>query len=131
MTCPIHPDFSHYPVALFNVAAITRAYTFYSKSTDAARMAHTLTAIGLIVAIPTALTGWWDYSKIQDEKKKALVKTHAILNSIVICLAIYNWWMLRGSVNNTPTISNVVLGLVGLGLMGWSARLGSSVRSIH
>jgi hypothetical protein len=82
------------------------------------------------MSLPTVFTGLYDYKNIVDKKKKSLVKLHVILNTIVLSFSAFNWWVLQRTPGNIPTSRNAILGVIGLALMGYSAHIGSTIRSL-
>lgn len=135
MNVPTHPALVHVPVVLYPVSAILRALAFYTtvRAPGMFQWAHYFNAAALIATIPTALTGYAQYKKTDPRNTEArkLVMYHIALNTIVSLIGLYNFISIRKSGTYVPTKLNVILGLVGVALLGYSGHIGGRLVFEH
>lgn len=63
---PLHPPLTDIPVAAYTLAAVFDVISFFQgdgSGRDMARAATFVLIAGLVVSVPTALTGFWDWLK--------------------------------------------------------------------
>src|ERR1700737_113313 len=74
---PLHPLLTDLPIGSFNSAMALDLL----GGEDAAAGAQTLIGLGVLSALPTALTGLSDLSDVFDERDRAVGAAHALGNS--------------------------------------------------
>ncbi|MGI8689035.1 MAG: Rieske 2Fe-2S domain-containing protein [Thermomicrobiales bacterium] len=82
---PLHPVLTDIPIGAWTIAVMCDRVAAQRGSDEAAKMADTLTAIGVAAALPTALAGVADYSAI-DQSALSLGAAHGLLNSVGLIL---------------------------------------------
>jgi len=129
-TVPIHPALVHLPLVLFPLSAILRAIGWYTSYNvpGTYQWSHYLNIAGLLSSIPTALTGFAEYKAIpENSPAQATVQSHMLMNTVVVCIALYNWWSIKNSYDYVPSQTNVLLGLVGIAIIFFSGHLGGKL----
>lgn len=150
---PIHPATVHFPIAFLSLAwgldilyaATTKlqlAPLVKSVGTslpDISRGAHYLQAIGLITAIPAVLSGGQQLIKMKSNNqafeadgktmrpKFATALTHAALNDVALLAAAYSWYTRRENVGLLPSDANLLISVVVLPILFYSASLGGKL----
>ncbi len=82
---PLHPVLTDIPIGAWTIAVMCDLVAVQRGSDEAAKMADTLNAIGVVAALPTALAGIADYSAI-DQSALSLGAAHGLLNSAGLIL---------------------------------------------
>jgi len=150
---PLHPATVHFPIAFLSLAwgldilyaATTKlqlAPLVKSVGTslpDISRGAHYLQALGLITAIPAVLSGSQQLIKMKNNNqafeadgktmrpKFKTTLTHAALNDVAVLAAAYSWYVRRESVGLLPSDLNLLISVVALPAMLFSASLGGKL----
>lgn len=106
---------------------------------DISRGAHYLQAIGLVTAVPAVLSGAQQLIKMKNNNqafeadgktmrpKFATTLTHAALNDVALVVAAYSWYTRRESVGLLPSDVNLLISVVLLPVLFYSARLGGKL----
>lgn len=142
MTCcpPIHPALVHFPIALVPLAALLRFVGSSDKALSylpnvlpetAFTGAHYMTLLALLSMIPTAITGYIEYQKVNNVKVKKLAVYHMLLNTIVGFIVFYNFYTLKNEPGFTPTRTHLYLGLLAVVLLGVSGHIGGTMAYCH
>jgi uncharacterized membrane protein len=106
---------------------------------DISRGAHYLQAIGLVTAVPAVLSGVQQLVKMKSSNqafeadgktmrpKFQTALTHAALNDIAVLTAAYSWYARRGNVGLLPSDTNLLISVVLLPILFFSASLGGKL----
>jgi len=150
---PFHPATVHFPIAFLSLswgldilyAATAKLQlsplvkTFGTSLPDISRGAHYMQAIGLVAAIPAILSGVQQLVKMKsngqafeaDNKtmrpKFKITLAHAGLNDVAIIASAYSWYIRRNNVGLLPTDTNLLLSIVLLPILFYSANLGGTL----
>ncbi len=119
---PLHPVLTDIPIGAWTLAVMCDLVAAQRGSAEAARMADTLTIIGAVAAVPTAIAGVADYSAI-DESATALATAHGLLNSAGLLL---NLVSIRDRASGNRN-RGVLLSTVAFGLLNASAWIGGEM----
>jgi nitrite reductase/ring-hydroxylating ferredoxin subunit/uncharacterized membrane protein len=119
---PLHPVLTDIPIGAWTLAVMCDLVAAQRGSEEAARMADTLTVIGAVAAVPTAIAGVADYSAI-DQSATALATAHGLLNSAGLVL---NLVSIRDRVSGNRN-QGVLLSTVAFGLLNVSAWMGGDM----
>jgi nitrite reductase/ring-hydroxylating ferredoxin subunit/uncharacterized membrane protein len=119
---PLHPVLTDIPIGAWTLAVLCDLVAAQRGSDEAARMADTLTIIGAVAAVPTAIAGIADYSAI-DESAVAMATTHGLLNSAGLVL---NLLSIRDRASGNRS-RGVMLSTVAFGILNASAWLGGEM----
>lgn len=116
---PLHPILTDVVIGAWLMGALFDLLSLQGKSRSAEKAADTLTAVGAIASIPTAVTGLADYSAIpKSAAGTALV--HAVVNDISLSLYLLSWRARKKGQRG----GGILLSLLGLAVMGLGAYLG-------
>lgn len=88
---PLHPVLTDIVVGAWGFGAVFDLMSLNSKSRSAEKAADTLTTIGTLAAIPTAVAGIADYSTI-TRRAMATGGGHGLINGIALVLYILSMW---------------------------------------
>lgn len=158
---PIHPSTVHFPIAFLSLAyGLDTLYgltTHYDISAlravvphlaEISRTAYFSNLIGIVTAIPAALTGISElyamisakgiWQKIRNESTGETVYAgmnptvrhglaHGALNDVALLASVYNWWTRRNVPGYTPSGLNVLLSMALLPSLMFSAYLGGAM----
>jgi nitrite reductase/ring-hydroxylating ferredoxin subunit/uncharacterized membrane protein len=119
---PLHPVLTDIPIGAWTLAMMCDLVAAQRGSADAARMADTLTIIGAVAAVPTAIAGAADYSAI-DESAIAMATAHGLLNSTGLVL---NLLSIRDRAAGNRN-RGVLLSTVAYGILNASAWMGGEM----
>jgi nitrite reductase/ring-hydroxylating ferredoxin subunit/uncharacterized membrane protein len=119
---PLHPVLTDIPIGAWTIAVLCDLVAAQRGSDEAARMADTLTIIGAVAAVPTAIAGVADYSAI-DESAVAMATAHGLLNSTGLVL---NLLSIRDRATGNRS-RGVMLSAVAFGLLNASAWMGGEM----
>jgi nitrite reductase/ring-hydroxylating ferredoxin subunit/uncharacterized membrane protein len=119
---PLHPVLTDIPIGSWTLAMLCDLVAAQRGSDEAARMADTLTIIGAVAAVPTAIAGVADYSAI-DESAVAMATAHGLLNSTGLVL---NLLSIRDRATGNRS-RGVMLSAVAFGLLNASAWMGGEM----
>jgi uncharacterized membrane protein len=127
---PSHPPLTDVPVAAYVIAATFDAVSFFASdgeglATDMFRAATYVWVAGLVVSVPTALTGFWDWLKSTPRGTQAWRTANAHMAAMVtvtlivagdVALRIGRW---DDDATSGPLLllSAVAAGLVAVGAM--------------
>jgi uncharacterized membrane protein len=128
---PLHPPLTDIPVAAYVLALVFDLISFLSSGELAENMYHAATyalIAGLIVSIPTALTGFWDWLKSTPKHTQAwrTANWHMAVMLTVTLLVVIDLLardLSEGSVNTIGFILSVVAG----GLVAFGSAYGGSL----
>jgi nitrite reductase/ring-hydroxylating ferredoxin subunit/uncharacterized membrane protein len=123
---PLHPLLVTIPIGAWSLAGLYDLVAVVGRSEGAGRTADSLIAIGVVAAVPTAMSGMADYSAI---KKDAAAEglTHAALNSAALTLYLLSLGARAGGRRG----AGVLLSTLALGLTGASGWLGAELIYRH
>lgn len=110
---PLHPALVAVPIGAFAGAAVLDA-----TDTDPAA-SRRLIALGLLSALPTAVSGLSDWGDTEGAERRVGV-VHALCNTVGLGLLTASWWRRRCGENDGAH----GLALAGLGIIGFSGWLG-------
>jgi nitrite reductase/ring-hydroxylating ferredoxin subunit/uncharacterized membrane protein len=119
---PLHPVLTDIPIGSWTLAMLCDLVAAQRGSDEAARMADTLTIIGAVAAVPTAIAGVADYSAI-DESAVAMATAHGLLNSAGLVL---NLLSIRDRATGNRS-RGVMLSAVAFGILNVSAWMGGEM----
>lgn len=119
---PLHPVLTDIPIGAWTIAMMCDLVAAQRGSEEAARMADTLTVVGAVAAVPTALAGVADYSAI-DESATAIATAHGLLNSAGLVL---NLLSIRDRAAGKRG-RGVMLSTVAFGILNASAWMGGEM----
>lgn len=85
---PLHPPLTDVPVAAYVIGAVFDAVSFLARdgdrlATDMFRAATYVWVAGLVVSVPTALTGFWDWFKSTQRGTQAWRTANAHMAAMV------------------------------------------------
>jgi uncharacterized membrane protein len=128
---PSHPPLTDIPVAAYLLALTFDLISFFSTGELAENMYNAATYVligGLIVSIPTSLTGFWDWLKSTPKHTQArrTANWHMAVMLTVTTLVVVNLLtrsLDEGSVNAVGMVLSVVAG----GLVAFGATYGGSL----
>lgn len=129
---PTHPPLTDIPVACYFIFPIFDLISFIaedgsSTSRDFFKAATYLAVVGLIVSVPTSITGFWDWLKSTPNHTQAwrTVNTHMAIMLSVTALVAVN--LVLRSNNDWATIGMTVVSLVIAGMVSVGAAFGGSM----
>lgn len=111
----LHPVVVQAPLGMWTSAAALDVVGGAGAG-DAARR---LTGLGVLAAVPAALTGWAEYADTRHRDRRTGV-VHAATNGVGVLLQAGSWWARRA---DRPVLGTV-LGLSGLSVSGAAGYLG-------
>lgn len=127
---PTHPPLTDIPVAAYILAAVLDAVSFFAPAgerlaTDTFRAATYVAVAGVVVSVPTALTGLWDWLKSTPRGTQAwrTANAHMAVMVTVTLIAIASIAVRVGQWDDGATsgivllLSALVAGLVAVGAM--------------
>lgn len=106
MSIPIHPVLVHIPLVLLPTSFALAYYRIDPKLT------YRLLTAALIVAVPAALAGAYDWSHITDPQAKRTANIHAALNFVALLLSFYLWTKYKKQVRFTGKIEYLIVGIL-------------------
>ena len=122
---PLHPPLTDIPVAAFVIVAVFDVISYLASNTlDTARNFFTagtyVLVFGIVVAVPTALTGFWDWLKSTPWRSQAwrTANWHMAVMLTTVLLAVVDLLARRGEAvtgGGVLILSLLVAGLVSLG----------------
>jgi nitrite reductase/ring-hydroxylating ferredoxin subunit/uncharacterized membrane protein len=119
---PLHPVLTDIPIGAWTLGVLCDLVAAQRGSDEAARMGDTLTIIGAVAAVPTAIAGIADYSAI-DESAIPLATAHGLLNSAGLVL---NLLSIRDRATGNRS-RGVMLSTVAFGILNASAWMGGEM----
>jgi len=131
---PLHLMLVHFPIALWSVSLLGNAAWFWRGVSLWAEMAFWSVAVGLVLAVPVAVTGFVDYLAIPRDKPAERIA----LWHMVVMLGAAGIFAISLIVQGTPAVATrprmiavTMLSAGGLVLMGFGAWLGSELVLRH
>jgi uncharacterized membrane protein len=118
----LHPALTDLPIGMFTATAVLDL--FGGKSSRSA--AQKLVGVGLLGAVPTAITGWAEWTRAEHRAQRVGV-AHAALNVASIGLYAGSWMARRADRHRLGK----ALGFVGSGLSGAAAYLGGHLVAVR
>jgi uncharacterized membrane protein len=129
---PLHPPLTDIPVACYFLAAIFDIISFFAEDGgDASRNFFTaasyILVAGLIVSVPTALTGFWDWLKSTQKHTQAwrTANWHMAVMLTVTALVVVDLLVRAEESYATPIVT--ILSLVVGGLVSFGAAYGGAL----
>jgi uncharacterized membrane protein len=121
----LHPALMIVPVGCWTSAALLDVFSgadaLRGNSTRAA--ARRLTGIGILGALPTAVSGWSDWSRLEDRPLQRIGFAHAVANTAGLFLQYRSWRHRRRGHQGR----GAALGLAATGIVGVAGMLGGHV----
>jgi uncharacterized membrane protein len=112
----LHPLMTDLPIGFWTAAGVLDLV----GGRESRRAAELLTGLGVVVAVPTATTGWAEFAALGTDRDRRTASAHAIGNGIAIwCYA--GSWMARRRGN---WATGVALGLAGASVASAAGFLG-------
>lgn len=119
---PVHPMLIVFPFGLLSIAVIFDLIGLTTANGYWAGMAYYLIAAGVIGGLVAALFGLIDWIAIPSgTRAKSIGLWHGLGNIVVMAIFVVSWLMRRAA-PETPAVTAVLLGLLGLALAlitGW------------
>ena len=129
---PFHPPLTDIPVASYFIFPIFDLISFAAEDGSAAskdffKAATYVLIAGLIVSVPTALTGFWDWLKSTPKHTQAwrTANTHMAIMLTVTALVVINLLIRAG--NDWTSLGLLILSLVIAGLVSLGAYYGGTM----
>lgn len=116
---PLHPVLTHIPVGMWVLAALLDPW---GGSVAARAGADLAVAVGVVMAIPTALTGSTDYYPYGDASIRRIGGLHALLNVIGVFLYALSWLCRYEESRDLARFFSYV-GFAGVGISGYLGGL--------
>jgi nitrite reductase/ring-hydroxylating ferredoxin subunit/uncharacterized membrane protein len=118
---PLHPVLTDLVVGSWSIAALFDALSLVggAEMDDAA---DALVGLGILAALPTALTGLVDYGSM-DQDALPTATAHAIANDLGLACYVTSWWARR----NGRRGLGMALSMTGFAVMTAAASLGGSL----
>jgi len=128
---PLHPPLTDIPVAAYTFALVFDLISFLSTGELAENMYNAATYVligGLIVSIPTSLTGFWDWWKSTQAHTQAwrTANWHMAVMLTVTTLVIVNL-LARDLVDGSVNVVGMALSIVVGGLVAFGATYGGTL----
>ncbi len=144
---PVHPALVHLPLVLIPLSVLLRwAGTWPTLGNwgvdrrNTLTIAHWITLLALVCAIPVAITGLAEYKHLTSQQGDPcsqeplnLARTHGVLNSIVLLMTgwiAYSTWKSQ-QIGYQPTIAHLWVGLFSVILLVVSGHLGGKMVYEH
>ena len=131
---PLHPPLTDATIGMFVLAAALAVIGSLGAIEDAAGKACWLALIGgLIVAVPTATTGFADWIRLEWGSARWRTATQHLTAMViaVVVFAVAAWVQHRGYQRGEVTTGGVVLSLVGLTALTAGGWLGGAIVFVH
>lgn len=136
---PAHPPLTDIPIAAYVLCAVFDLVAAFGRhhawSRDFFRAATFVLIGGVVVSVPTALTGWWDWLRSTEKGTQAwrTANTHAVAMLTVTLLAVLNVVVRLNDFGNRthPSAPILVLSIVVAGLVAIGATFGGSLVFEH
>jgi len=131
---PLHPPFTDATIGMFTLAAALSIIGYAGGIPDAAGKGMWLALIGgLIVAVPTAATGFADWVTIEWGTPRWRIAT-AHLSAMLVAVTLFAlaaWLQYDGYRHGSVTTGGLTLSLVGFVALTTGGWLGGSVVFVH
>lgn len=127
---PLHPILVHLPLGLWVSSFIFDCLSFFNRTSSQklfyGQTATTVILLGVIAAIPAAVTGFAEFIDIpRGSRVRSIAVLHAALNNTVFLLYTAQLFLRRG-VGPTRFLS-LLLNLAQVGALGFSGMLGKKM----
>lgn len=128
---PIHPAIVHLPIALFPLALLLDAITWFltDRAAGLVRAAYYAHMLGIGTALVAALFGFVDYSDIRrDHPARKTATRHLVLNLIAVGLFAVSAWLRRDLAGalRTPVLPLAITTL-GVAVLSYAGYLGGRI----
>ena len=131
---PLHPPLTDATIGMFVLAAALAVIGALGAIEDAAGRACWLALVGgLIVAVPTAATGFADWLQLEwgsARWRTATLHLTAMVTAVVL-FAVAAWLQHRGYQRGEVTIGGLVFSVVGLVALTTGGWLGGAIVFVH
>jgi len=127
---PLHPIFVCIPIGLWCFSVVCDL-VYHLGWGDVSWKLAALYCLGggLAGAIPALVTGWIDYSLVEEPQAARVAKFHLIINLVVLPLIAVSIWLRIVEAAPPYPILPVVLSFIGVFLVGISGWLGGELVS--
>ncbi len=123
---PIHVAIVHFPLGLWEGSAIFDWMSQRHQWRQLSEAGYYANLVGIITAVPTAVTGAAEWADIpRDHPAWQVATTHALLNEVALGLAVYNWWTRRHRRGHAPDRANLLASTLLASILGVTGWLGS------
>lgn len=116
-----HPMLTDIPIGCWTSASILDLIGG-RRSRPAAQL---LTGLGVISVLPTALTGWSDFGRLEDPRDRRVAIVHAGSNALATILQARSWWARRRGRH----VRGAILGLAANSIATGAGYLGGHLAS--
>lgn len=127
---PLHPFLIHFPLSLFLLSFIMDIVMLLGwRSPLAPEAVLAMIVLGIVMAVPAALTGVADYQGIRrDDPARRIGLAHMLLNLAAVALFAISAWVRRGQLDQLrPSALAFGLSAVAVLLLGVSGYLGGKM----
>ena len=117
---PVHPMLIVFPLGLLPAAVACDIIFLIRHNPNWAHISYWLIAGGVLSGLVAAIFGFADWLALESgTRAKRLGVWHLIMNDMLLILFAVSWW-LRRPAPDAPTMTAIVIGIVGLlfGLIG-------------
>lgn len=122
---PLHPQFTHFPLALWLTSLLFDGLSFWLGN-SMVQAAFFNISVGCVIGLATALTGALDYSYVPDSSPaKRMGLLHGGLNVMAFTLFAVSLWPRAMSLSAPSTpIAPLIISVIGVTLVSVSGWLG-------
>ena len=125
---PIHPMLVVFPLALLSSAVLFDILYFVTDADGLATFSFWAIAVGVIGGLAAAVFGLIDWLALPRETRaKRIGLVHGIGNVVIVGLFALSWLLRLGAPEYEPGVLAFVLGLIGVGLVLFTAWLGGEL----
>ena len=130
---PLHMMLVHFPIALWSVSLLADVVWLWRGETLWAEMAFWSVAVGLALAVPTAVAGFVDYLALAGGQAERVALWHMIVMLCTAGVFTFSLVVQGAPTAATPTrmIAATCLSAMGVALMGFGAWLGGELVLRH
>jgi uncharacterized membrane protein len=129
---PLHPIFVCIPIGLWCFSVVCDAIFHFGWGDDSwKRAAFYCLAGGLVGAVPAYITGWIDYSLVQEPEAAQIAKFHLTLNLLLLPFIIVSIWLRWQEVSPAYHLLPVFMSVFAVLLLSISGWLGGELVSRH
>ena len=122
---PLHPAITDIPIAAWLLTAVFDVIWLINRTTWAADGAFVVVIVGLLAALAAIITGLTDWSDSYGVERRVGLN-HALFNALAFLLYLVSF-VLRLLAGPGDTLIAFIIGLIGLGCVGYAAYLGGEM----